>query len=32
MDEDVPLLIPEVNHQHLELIEVQKSGTRRVVS
>jgi len=24
MDEDVPLLIPEVNYQHLELIEVQK--------
>src|SRR4029078_9795621 len=24
MDEDVPLLIPEVNHQHLELIDVQK--------
>jgi len=24
MDEDVPLLIPEVNHQHLSLIEKQK--------
>jgi aspartate-semialdehyde dehydrogenase len=24
MDEDVPLLIPEVNHQHLRLIEKQK--------
>src|SRR5678815_3332196 len=24
MDEDVPLLIPEVNHQHLELIDVQR--------
>src|SRR5215216_3284989 len=26
MDEDVPLLIPEVNHQHLGLIEKQKRG------
>jgi aspartate-semialdehyde dehydrogenase len=25
MDEDVPLLIPEVNHDHLQLIERQKS-------
>jgi aspartate-semialdehyde dehydrogenase len=25
MDEDVPLLIPEVNHDHLQLIEQQKS-------
>ncbi len=24
MDEDVPLLIPEINHQHTDLIEVQK--------
>jgi aspartate-semialdehyde dehydrogenase len=24
MDEDVPLLIPEINHEHLGLIEVQK--------
>lgn len=24
MDEDVPLLIPEINHEHLDLIEVQK--------
>ncbi|MBX7174188.1 MAG: aspartate-semialdehyde dehydrogenase [Pyrinomonadaceae bacterium] len=24
MDEDVPLLIPEINHDHLDLLEVQK--------
>lgn len=24
MDEDVPLLIPEINHEHLDLIEVQR--------
>src|SRR6476619_3407596 len=24
MDEDVPLLIPEVNHEHLKLIDVQR--------
>src|SRR5205085_2983370 len=26
MDEDVPLLIPEVNHEHLALLDAQKSG------
>lgn len=26
MDEDVPLLIPEVNHQHLSLIDTQQAG------
>ncbi len=24
MDEDVPLLVPEINHQHLELLPIQK--------
>jgi aspartate-semialdehyde dehydrogenase len=24
MDEDVPLLVPEINHQHLELLKIQK--------
>lgn len=28
MDADVPLLIPEVNHQHLELIKKQPYGSR----
>ena len=26
MDEDVPLLIPEINHEHLALIETQRRG------
>src|SRR5207248_11108210 len=26
MDEDVPLLIPEVNHEHLALLDAQKSA------
>jgi aspartate-semialdehyde dehydrogenase len=29
MDEDVPLLIPEVNHQHLGLLERQKQKYKR---
>src|ERR1043165_4550411 len=28
MDEDVPLLIPEVNHQHLALLDSQKSARK----
>ncbi len=26
MDEDVPLLVPEINHQHLELLKIQKQN------
>jgi aspartate-semialdehyde dehydrogenase len=32
MDEDVPLLIPEVNPEHLELINIQKYGEGCVVT
>lgn len=32
MDEDVPLLIPEVNPDHLELIKTQKYGTGCIVT
>jgi aspartate-semialdehyde dehydrogenase len=28
MDEDVPLLIPEINHEHLQLVERQQAGER----
>ena len=28
MDEDVPLLIPEINHEHLQLIERQQGNER----
>src|SRR5947209_3512342 len=28
MDEDVPLLIPEINHEHLQLLERQQGGER----
>jgi aspartate-semialdehyde dehydrogenase len=28
MDEDVPLLIPEVNHEHLQLLDAQRAGGR----
>jgi aspartate-semialdehyde dehydrogenase len=26
MDEDVPLLIPEINHEHLQLLDAQRAG------